>query len=373
MFEVPVIVKKSPKYDGRLECSFQNCDVSLVNGIRRTILSNIPTYVFKTFPYAENDVNIILNTSRQNNEIIKQRMECIPIHLTDFTLPYRELLFEIDVVNTSKEIQYVTTDDITVRQVPPDDSDEMSPLNKDLLAKMDPKQLFPHDPITNDPIVICRLKPAITKDIEGQALKLTAKISISTAKDNGCYNVVSTCSFSNTMNVTAANMAWEQNVVDRNYDTPEQQDKERKNWMLLEGKRYFTERSYEFVLETLGIYENEILIKTACKIMVENLLQFRDMTNITIVNSETTISNCKDIVSQIDYSIGNMLEYFIYQIYYEGNKELVFVNFLKEHPHDTNSILRIALKPETETTIEVMIPSVCDIIIEYLTKVSNLF
>ena len=88
-------------------------------------------------------------------------------------------------------------------------------------------------------------------------LKLSAKVSISTAKNNGCYNVVNTCSFSNTTDVTAANIAWEQLSAERAYDSPEQQTKERDNWMLLEGKRYFKERSFEFVLESLGIYENE--------------------------------------------------------------------------------------------------------------------
>ena len=373
MAEIPVIVKKQPKYEERMEFTIEQCDVSLVNAIRRTILSDIPTFVFKTFPHAENDVYIMVNTSRQNNEILKQRFSCIPIYLTDFTLPYREALFEIDVTNTTKEIIYVTTDDITVRHVPSDDSEEIPPLNKELLSKMDSKKLFPHDPITNSPIVICRLKPSVSKGMEGQSLKLSAKISISTAKYNGCYNVVNTCSFSNTTDITAANMAWEQNVVKQTYDTPEQQDKERENWMLLEGKRYFKDRSFEFVLESLGIYKNEILIKTACKIMVEKLSLFREMNEITIKDSETTIAKSKDIISPLDYSIGKLLEYFIYKIYYENSKEIVYVNFFKEHPHNTNSILRIAIKAESELTLEVMIPNVSDVIIEYLTKVSNLF
>lgn len=373
MAELPVIVKNQPKYEGRLECTFQQCDVSLVNALRRTILSDIPVYVFKTFPYAENDVHIETNTCRQNNEVLKQRMSCIPIHLTDFTLPYREVEFYIEVVNTTKDIMYVTTDDIKIRQVPPDDSDQVNPLNKDLLVKMDPQQLFPRDSLTNDPIVICRLKPSITKDLEGESLKLTAKISISNAKANGCYNVVSTCSYGNTMNTTAANMAWEQNVVNRTYDTPEQQDKERENWMLLEGKRYFKERSYDFVLESLGIYENEVLIKTACKIMVEKLLMIRKMEGLTIQDSETTIPNSKDVIMYEDYSIGKLLEYYIYQTYYENSNDLTFVSFFKSHPHNPESVLRIALKPGTDLTLEVLVPSICDTIIEYLNKVSNLF
>ena len=47
---IPVIIKKQPKYEERMEFTIQQCDVSLVNAIRRTILSDIPTFVFKTFP-----------------------------------------------------------------------------------------------------------------------------------------------------------------------------------------------------------------------------------------------------------------------------------------------------------------------------------
>ena len=47
--------------------------------------------------------------------------------------------------------------------------------------------------------------------------------------------------------------------------------------------------------------------------MVEKLLLFREMTEINIKDSETTLLNSKDVLSPIDYSIGKLLEYFIYQ------------------------------------------------------------
>ena len=65
--------------DGILTFTIYNTDVSYVNALRRTILSDIPIVVFKTIPYEENKANIIINTSRLNNEIVKQRLGCIPI------------------------------------------------------------------------------------------------------------------------------------------------------------------------------------------------------------------------------------------------------------------------------------------------------
>ena len=49
-------------------------DTCYANGLRRVIISDIPIVVFKTTPHEENKSNILINTSRLNNEIIKQRL-----------------------------------------------------------------------------------------------------------------------------------------------------------------------------------------------------------------------------------------------------------------------------------------------------------
>ena len=67
-------------------------NVSLANALRRTILSDIPTVVFKTSPYEENKATIISNTSRLNNEVIKQRLSCIPIHIDDLDMPLQNAI-----------------------------------------------------------------------------------------------------------------------------------------------------------------------------------------------------------------------------------------------------------------------------------------
>ena len=60
--------------DELLKFTLSGVNVSIANAIRRTILSDIPQIVFRTTPYEQNKANIITNTSRLNNEIIKQRL-----------------------------------------------------------------------------------------------------------------------------------------------------------------------------------------------------------------------------------------------------------------------------------------------------------
>ena len=57
--------------------TLSDVNVSIANGIRRSIISEIPVVVCKTYPENENDAIINKNTSRMNNEIVKQRLSCI--------------------------------------------------------------------------------------------------------------------------------------------------------------------------------------------------------------------------------------------------------------------------------------------------------
>jgi len=70
-----------------LKFTISNLDTSVANSIRRIILSEIPLFVFKAFSTKDNEsetiINIISNTCKLHNEIIKQRLGCIPIHIDD--------------------------------------------------------------------------------------------------------------------------------------------------------------------------------------------------------------------------------------------------------------------------------------------------
>ena len=87
--------------DGTLRFTLENINLSVANALRRTMLSDIPTLAFKTFPHEENQADFIANTSRLNNEILKQRLSCIPIHGIQQDQPYEDLevhIFEFETI-----------------------------------------------------------------------------------------------------------------------------------------------------------------------------------------------------------------------------------------------------------------------------------
>ena len=94
--KVMTYVSKRDEADGVLYFTLSKLNVSIANSLRRVILSDIPTLAFKTFPDKDNQANITTNTSRFNNEILKQRLACIPIHGLTHDQPWEELVVIID-------------------------------------------------------------------------------------------------------------------------------------------------------------------------------------------------------------------------------------------------------------------------------------
>lgn len=334
--------------DDSLGFTLNGLNVSLANGLRRTILSDIPLVVFKTTPNEENKCNIITNTSRLNNEIIKQRLSCIPIHIKDVTdFPLDNYTMEVNVENTTDTIMFVTTADFVIKDV----------VTGKLLPEEKVREIFPADDTTGYFIDFVRLRPKISEELKGEKIHLTCSFSIGTAKEDGMYNAVSTCAYGNTADTNAQEVE-----LARKMQTWKDEGKskaeivfETENWKLLDAKRIFKKDSFDFNVQSVGVYSNNEIINIACKILVDTLGGLNDIierNELEIKNADNTMSNCFDIILENeDYTIGKVLEYFLYTKFYEKNI-MTFCGFKKMHPHDNYSIIRVAYtEPVEKSTI----------------------
>ena len=70
---------------------------------------------------------------------------------------------------------------------------------------------------------------------------------------------------------------------------------------------------------------------------------------VTIVPSETTLKNGFDItLVNEDYTLGKVIEFYLYQQNFIADKTLSFCGFRKPHPHATDSIIRVAFHSEID-------------------------
>jgi len=329
-----------------LTFTMSNINVSLANALRRTILSDIPIIIIRSHPYEKNDVIIHRNTSRLNNEILKQRLSCIPIYIRDrLTLSdLSEYEVEIDKKNNSDAIEYITTEDFTIKH--------KGKLLKDNVVH----KIFPPDPITKDYILFARLRPKISEDIPGEELKITAKMSWGSAGENGMFNVVSTCAYAMTPDISLQHDKWD--IEEQKLHTKGMEEidieYEKENWLLGEGKRIYIKDSFDFILETLGVLSNKKIIHYAIEILHNKLNALQEQIEngtLPIKKNNGTSPNTFDLtLPNEDYTIGKSLEFILYQHYYISHKTLAYIGFLKKHPHDKDSIIRMSFKENVEET-----------------------
>ena len=82
--------------------------------------------------------------------------------------------------------------------------------------------------------------------------------------------------------------------------------------MLSEGKRIYIPNSFDFIIETLGIYENKAIIKMAIEILKNKLDRIQILINeetLDIKKSVSTMNYSFDIIlPNEDYTLGKVLE-----------------------------------------------------------------
>ena len=335
--------------DDTLKFTLSNVNVSLANAIRRTILSDIPLVVFKTTPYEENKATIIKNTTRLNNEIIKQRLSCIPIHIRnpeDF--PLKQYIMEVNVENITDTTMYVTTENFTIKET----------VSGKLLEQSKTKEIFPANDYTGSFIDFVRLRPKVFEDsqndkIPGEKIHLTCEFSVGTAKEDGCFNAVSNCSYGYTVDDVARDAVLQKKIQTWKDEGKKEDevDFETKNWLLLDGMRIYKKDSFDFAVQTVGVHTNHELVDKACEILINRLDEIDtiiEKDELQIINSLNTLVNSFDIILENDdYTIGKIIEYYLYSKFYETDI-LTFCGFKKMHPHDPNSIIRVSYKDAVE-------------------------
>ena len=360
--------------------TIKGVDVSLANSLRRTILSSIPTYVFPVD--VPGKCNIVINTSRLHNEIMKQRLGCIPIHQKVPTKKRNELpsasaeddddlvanyILEVDVQNTSDTIMYVTTEHFRVK-------------NKKTNQYIDSSTIFPKNPITNSYIIFGRLRPKISETIPGEHLKLTCEFEIGTSEDSSMYSAVSKATYANTPDKIKADDVWAEYATKLASENVPKEDIEfqKRNFYLLDAQRHFITNSFDFTIQSVGVYEGQEIVKMACAVLqgkFVDMIQQLDADEFTITTGESSMTNCYDLVlANEDYTIGKVLEYILYERFYNGEKIFSFCGFKKFHPHDPDSLIRIAYKNDTDKTmVRQHLRSACVDAQDFYTMLYNMF
>ena len=88
------------------------------------------------------------------------------------------------------------------------------------------------------------------------------------------FNVVSKCAYGNSVGIEKANTEWEKREAQLRSQELSKDENEikfhKKNFYILDAQRHYIENSFDFVLKSVGFYENKAIPKLHVKFLLKN-------------------------------------------------------------------------------------------------------
>ena len=306
----------------RISFETKDIDLSILNGIRRILLMDIPILGF-IGNGIDSTVNIIENTTVLNNEIIANRIALIPLEVSEqyndkYISGENKLEIELNV-NCTENIKLITTEHLTV-----------------IIDGQKVQNFF-----SNKPYI------TITKLRKNESLHIKAEAVKETGRKNASFNIVSGATV---------------------YNKPKEPFTNTKS--IIEQEREYKEGEYvlEFEIINNTISHKYMLLKSI-DILINKL---------SILSDKSTIEKFENNEETYDFNIpdendtvGNIIQSYIFDNYVVSKVKIfdncicTYVGYIVKHPLDKVLTIRMTLKDAKSTEEYVnFLKRVCNEIIE---------
>jgi len=287
--------------DGRdLTAELIHFPVGFVNALRRIILSGIPTVVIR-------DVQISENTTQMPHEMLRHRMEMLPVNVTpDESAVIKDAKIELRLPSV-KEAKVVTTDDFTIESG-----------REGILMK---------DPEFGQPCLFLKVRP-------GESVHVTGRLAVET-------DGVSQVETATTSWHVDPNMAKEER---KKYIEDHKDDKDAPRYFdnFLINRCYSRDEKnrpnwFDLQIKSIGVIGARDLLKMAVRILKKRIDDYvtAALKNIRHEKDEGTYSISLDIGG---HTVGVLMQEVIYQ------DDVQFVSYDIPHPLKPEMVLRFNTK-----------------------------
>jgi len=357
------LVSSSP-----FEITFQvkDIDLSIINSLRRIILSELPNVGFYFDPndFTNKDIDVLYNNTPLHNEFIQHRISLIPINVSIEQLENwnkDDYKFVIDKENNTGNSMNVYTSDIQVF----DKNDTPLPH----LAK----QFFPPDPISKDFILITKLNPT-----KKSKFVVNATATLNTPQVSTSFGMISNMSIEFVVDETKADKEL-QKYIDANKGKSTVEDLTYQFNSLERERHYFRNKYREpnnfliSITSECNIPCNYIFSK-AISILKNKIISFQN-SNFEIVNHNMLFTI---IVKNEGHTLGNIFQSLVFNNYIRENNDNKFnIDYIGYNiPHPLEKVLLIKIKGSKLLILDDVrefVDSSCNYIYNMLDDLENLW
>jgi DNA-directed RNA polymerase subunit L len=341
-------IKKVNINNNKLTFEIKNIDVSILNSIRRIILSEIPNVAFEFEPYNIDNQKIIIdkNTCPLHNEIIQQRLSMIPLNFTtDEIIDFEtdKYNFVLEKKNKTDSIIDITTEHIEI-------FDDKNKKYDDKFIR----KIFPPNKTTKDFILITKLKPNIINKENGNEISIKMKATKDIAKNYSGFGYVSQCSYFNIIDEKQANTVLEKKIQDGKLKGLNKEEivELEQNFETLEKHRIFKKNEYdepshfEFTVESECRVKPGYLFYKAIDIIDEKLnLLIKNIydDNIRFEKVENSKNMYNLSIDNETHTLGNLIQSLLFNNFIRENdkKDINYIGYNCPHPLENIMIIKI--------------------------------
>jgi DNA-directed RNA polymerase alpha subunit len=292
-----------------LSCEFRNFPVTFVNALRRLVLSGVPTVVIQ-------DVQILENTTQLPHEMMKHRVEMLPVNVSpDDASTIRDSKIELRVLpdKETDKVRVITTDDFVVE----------SNRGKILLKDRD----------FDKPILFLRVRP-------GETVHLKARLGVDSK---------------NASQVCGCSTKW--------HIDPERAKEDKKVYVEKGGDpvafdNFYIQHSFsrneqnrpdwiDMSIESVGVLQCKDILKYAVGILKAQLEAYMKEA-VEKINREKEPGSYNVTLEQGGHTLGALLQEVLY-----SDENIDFVGYDIPHPLRNTMVLRFLTKKSPESTLKV--------------------
>ena len=290
----------------QLSCEVRNVPVSFMNAVRRVLLANIPTVVIR-------DVEILENTSQMPYEMLKHRVEMLPVNVSpNDVMTIRDAKIELRV-GPEKTARTITTDDFVVES--------------------GREHILMRDRDLDSPLLFLHLRPNESVHIRGRLAVERMNVSqVCTASTS--WKVDEDLAKTNKKKFVEEGgdpRTFDNFYVQRSFHRDE---KGRPNW-------------FELSVESVGVLQAREILKMALPILRQNIDEFINEALENIQRDQDSFSVTVERSGHWKHSLGYMFQEAMY-----SDQNVGFVGYDIPHPLRDTMVIRFTTKKTPESVLK---------------------
>ena len=294
-------------------CELKDFPVSFVNGLRRTLLANIPTVVVR-------DVQILENTTQLPHEMLKHRMEMLPInvHPTDATTIKDAKIAVRILPEVDGDIRNITTDDFSVESA-----------RGDIIMK---------DRDIGEPLMFARVRKGESLHMKGRLVVETDQVSqVCTATSAWHIDPDLVKGARKDFQETGQDVRIFDNTLVQRYYSRDARG--RPNW-------------FDFSVESVGVLPSKEILNIAVTILRKKVNDYvKDA--LENIQRETDVGTFSVALDHGGHTIGYLMQEVIY-----SDENVNFVSYDIPHPLKATMVLRFNTKKSPESILKTALATI---------------